>query len=70
MTKEEAAIAFANTIQKMETDCPRGVMNPGLYFGFLEGVKWAETNFEDRTLLENSPAIIEYLKSQKKPFIL
>jgi hypothetical protein len=36
---KEAAISFANTIDKQKEECPRGVMNPGLYYGFLAGAK-------------------------------
>jgi len=43
MTKENilaAALAEANTIKTYKESCPRHTLNPGVYFGFVEGVKW------------------------------
>ena len=35
----EAAIARANSFEKIDFACPRNVMDPGLFFGFILGVR-------------------------------
>lgn len=43
MTKEEilaASLTEANTIKTYTESCPRHTLNPGIYFGFVEGAKW------------------------------
>lgn len=35
-----AAIIQANIIKTYTESCPRHTINPGIYFGFIEGVKW------------------------------
>lgn len=43
MKKEELALAFANNTTKIDDiQCPRGCLNPGLYFGFIKGYEAAE----------------------------
>lgn len=51
MSKEEKAKEFANSLEPIKhIQCPRDIINPGLYFGFIEG--W-EQNLEILSLKED-----------------
>lgn len=54
------AIAFANSTKVIEAECPQGVLNPGLYFGFLAGEKSRqdEITLKDQTIKELQEEII------------
>lgn len=33
----EKAVEFANKLDKQTMECPRGCLNPGLFFGYMAG---------------------------------
>ena len=45
-TKEQLALEFANTIKK-HSPPPRGVIDPGLYIGFMAGYEAREKELDE-----------------------
>lgn len=43
MTPEEKALEFANRLEKQTIECPRGCLNPGLFFGYIAGYQELES---------------------------
>lgn len=61
MNIKEEAIKFANTSKKQQEECPRGVLNPGLYYGFVAGANAQKEEIlklkEENELLKKQLAI-------------
>lgn len=63
MTKEEIAFKIGNRISNItEIECPRGVANPGLYFGAM----LALLEVERKQLIKKS--IDEIIEAHKETF--
>lgn len=58
MTKEQQALECANHTTKIDIDCPREALNPGLYFGFIKG--WDAAVNELRATMTVSHFVDEY----------
>lgn len=50
-TKEELAQEFANSLENItDIKCPRDVINPGLWYGFMKGYEIAEDEYQEVTM--------------------